>query len=59
MRNVLTGIVLVFAIALLIWGGLHVAIRPVNPAQKTPEGHFSSACWTCHFVSAKASIVEQ
>lgn len=59
MRSVLTGIVIVLAVALLVWGGLHVFIRPVNPAQKTPEGHFRTACWTCHFVSGNADIVEE
>lgn len=59
MRSVLTGIVIVLAVALLVWGGLHVFIRPVNPAQGTPEGHFSTACWTCHFVSGNVDFVEE
>jgi hypothetical protein len=49
---------LVLATALLIWGGVHVMLRPVNPAQVSPENHFTGACWACHFMSARAAIVE-
>lgn len=59
MRSVFTGIVIVLGVVLLVWGGLHVFIRPVNPAQQTPQGHFNSVCWACHFVSESADIVEE
>ena len=59
MRNVLVTIALVLVTALVVWGALHVFITQVNPEQESPSGHFSSACWTCHFVSSNAKIVEE
>lgn len=59
MRSMLTAVVLVVVVVALIWGGLHLFIRGINPEQQTPEGHFESACWACHFVSENAKIVEE
>ena len=59
MRRALMGVVAIFVVALLIWGGLHVAIRPVNPGQKSPVGHFAGTCWACHFVSGNARVVQE
>ena len=59
MRSALTVVVLVIVVVFLIWGGLHLFIRGINPDQKTPEGHFASACWVCHFVSSNAKIVDE
>ena len=59
MKNALVAIALVLAVVLLMWGGMHVMLRPVNPSQTSPEGHFTSACWACHFVSESADIVDE
>jgi hypothetical protein len=58
MKKVLTGVILALCVVLFMWGGLHVFLRPVNPMQKSPSGHFGSTCRACHFVSHSAKIVE-
>ncbi len=59
MKGALVAVALTLAVLVLIWGGLHVFIRPVNPAQETPKGHFAGTCWACHFVSEGADIIEE
>jgi hypothetical protein len=58
MKKFLMAAALVLCAAVFMWGGLHVFLRPVNPEQKSPSGHFSSACWACHFVSGSAKITD-
>ena len=59
MKNALVTVALVLATVLVVWGGLHVSITRVNPEQESPSGHFSSACWACHFVSSNAKVIEE
>lgn len=58
MRSALILAGLTIATALVIWGGLHLIITRVNPAQETPDGHFTGSCGACHFVRESAEIVE-
>ena len=58
MKNALVIAAVTVAVLAVMWGGLHVMVRPINPAQKVPKGHFSSACWACHLVNDNAKIVE-
>lgn len=50
------GIILAFV--LLLWAALHLFITRINPAQETPDGHFTGSCWACHLVSEGANLVE-
>jgi hypothetical protein len=59
MKSTLVALAMVLVVILLIWGSLHLFIRPINPQQKTPEGHFSGSCWACHFVRDSAKVVEE
>jgi hypothetical protein len=59
MRNALVAVALIAVTGLVIWGAMHVFITQVNPEQPTPSGHFSGACWACHFVSSGAKIIEE
>ncbi len=59
MKSALVAVALVLGTVLVIWGGIHVMIQPVNPAQEVPKGHFSGACWACHFVSDGVELVEE
>jgi hypothetical protein len=59
MKKALVNVGMIVAAVLVLWGAVHVFLRPVNPEQKTPSGHFASACWACHFVSSGAKIVTE
>ncbi len=50
------GLVLVLVAALYVL--THVSIRPINPAQPSPSGHFTAACGLCHSVSASVVLKE-
>lgn len=58
MKSALVIVAMIAAVVLLTWGGLHVMVPRVNPAQDTPSDHFTSACWACHIVSDNAKLIE-
>lgn len=59
MRKALVTAALIVGTGVVLWGSLHIFVRPVNPQQKTPDGHFGGACWACHFVSDSAKLVDE
>lgn len=56
MRKVLGWIAAVAGgiVALLLL--MHMFISPINPRQKAPKVHISSACWACHTVSDSIEV---
>ena len=50
-------VVLVVAVVLFLTPAIvHLFFPPVNPRQAAPPGHFTSACWTCHDLSADVPV---
>ncbi|GEM_PF-1682352 len=43
--------------ALFFWAAGHIVISPINPDQEAPTGHSQMECWSCHFVTGSADIV--
>jgi hypothetical protein len=58
MRLVVSWVVVIVATVVLGWGGLHVFLSPVNPAQEAPSGHWDLKCGTCHSVSDSVKVRE-
>jgi hypothetical protein len=52
-------IAVVIALALLVPLLVKVFVPPINPAQKTPPGHFATQCGWCHDVSASVKMVDE
>lgn len=55
------GLALVLVAVLLgsVYGLLHMSVRPINPAQEAPSGHFTWHCSLCHQVTASAPVLKK
>ncbi|MBN2840279.1 MAG: hypothetical protein JXP37_04905 [Coriobacteriia bacterium] len=45
-------------VLLFLWIAMHFMLTTINPAQKSPVGHFQAACWACHMTLESAEIIE-
>jgi hypothetical protein len=51
--------VLVAVLIVAVYALLHMSVRPINPAQETPTGHFMWNCAVCHDVNPKAPLLKK
>lgn len=53
-----TAVGLIAVMVVAVYGLAHASIRPINPEQRTPDGHFPSDCPACHNMSRDARLVQ-
>ncbi len=58
LANIGMAVILVAILVVAVYGFAHASIRPINPAQKAPKGHFAMSCGACHSISEKAPLVK-
>lgn len=54
-----TAAILAAILGVAVYGLTHVSVRPINPAQKAPKGHFAMQCSLCHTVDALTKLVRE
>lgn len=58
-REAATILLLALVLGVGVYGLTHMSVRPINPSQKAPTGHFSLRCGLCHNVSASVKLVQE